>query len=110
MWAETRGERVVLIDCDPQRSLAGWGARRENTTPFVAATSLLRLPEALSAARAADMTLAIVDTPGSFGAAEADAIALADFILIPARPSPFDLDAIAKTLGVVRATHKPAAC
>jgi chromosome partitioning protein len=103
------GERVALIDTDPQGSLAGWGTRREVDSPFVAAVSLLRLSDALDAARAAEMTLCVVDTPGSFGAAEANAIGLADFILVPARPSPFDLSAIAKTLDVVRATGKPAA-
>jgi chromosome partitioning protein len=107
--AAENGQRVALIDTDPQGSLAGWGARREADTPIVAAASLLRLAEAIEAARAAEMTLCVVDTPGSFGAAEANAIALADFILVPARPSPFDLGAIAKTLDVVRATGKPAA-
>jgi chromosome partitioning protein len=102
------GERVALIDTDPQGSLAGWGTRREVDSPLVAAVSLLRLSDALDAARAAEMTLCVVDTPGSFGAAEANAIGLADFILVPARPSPFDLSAIAKTLDVVRATGKPA--
>jgi chromosome partitioning protein len=107
--AAQSGESVALFDTDPQGSLAGWGARREADTPLVAATTLLRLPEALDAARSDGMTLSIVDTPGSFGAAEANAISQADFILIPARPSPFDLGAIAKTLDAVRATRKPAA-
>jgi chromosome partitioning protein len=106
--ASQSGERVALIDTDPQGSLAGWGARREADAPLVAATTLLGLPEALEAARSDGMTLAIVETPGSF-AAEANAIAQADFILIPARPSPFDLGAIAKTLDAVRAVRRPAA-
>jgi chromosome partitioning protein len=34
--AQESGQRVVLIDCDPQESTTRWGVSRDQDTPFVA--------------------------------------------------------------------------
>jgi chromosome partitioning protein len=48
------------------------------------------------------MTLTIVDTAGGWSDACRGAMAAADFCLIPARPSPADIEAAAPTLAAVR--------
>jgi chromosome partitioning protein len=53
------------------------------------------------------VTLTIVDTAGGWSDASRGAVAAADFCLIPARPSPADIEAAAPTLAVVRENGKP---
>jgi chromosome partitioning protein len=55
----------------------------------------------LDAARADGVGLAVVDTRPSAGADTAAAAALADLVLIPTRPSIFDLRAIGATVDIV---------
>jgi chromosome partitioning protein len=53
------------------------------------------------------VTLTIVDTAGGWSDAARGAMAAADFCLIPARPSPADIEAAAPTLAAVRESGKP---
>ena len=48
--AQERGEKVVLIDCDPQESAARWGISREQDTPFVAKASPENINQVIMAA------------------------------------------------------------
>jgi chromosome partitioning protein len=51
-------------------------------------------------------TVAIVDSPATDNVLSASAIAAADLCLIPARPSPADIEAALPTLGTVRRLDK----
>jgi chromosome partitioning protein len=53
------------------------------------------------------VTLTIIDTAGSVNAMTTAAVRAADLCLIPARPSPADIEATAPTFGVVRSCGKP---
>ena len=53
------------------------------------------------------VSLTIVDTAGGWSDASRGAMAAADFCLIPARPSPADIEAAAPTLAAVRESGKP---
>jgi chromosome partitioning protein len=98
---------AVLVDADPQGSLAEWwGARRERALPL----SLLRphrLADALATVRNHDAALAVIDTPPAQIRAIAEVMAAADLVLIPVRPSPQDLRAIAATVDLARQARKP---
>jgi chromosome partitioning protein len=52
------------------------------------------------------VTLTIVDTAGGWSDASRGAVAAANFCLIPARPSPADIEAAAPTLAAVRENGK----
>uniref|UniRef100_I2PX32 ATPase involved in chromosome partitioning n=1 Tax=Desulfovibrio sp. U5L TaxID=596152 RepID=I2PX32_9BACT len=88
----------VLLDTDPQGSLAAWWNGREAQTPQFAPTSLKDLPSKLDALAKANYAFAIIDTPPAITEAIRTVVALADFVLIPTRPSPHDLRAVGSTV------------
>jgi chromosome partitioning protein len=86
------GRRPTLIDADPQRSIVRLAAREralggvsvvEDATEEVAKTAR-RL--------ASGGGLVIIDTPGFRSKTALDCLAAADFLLVPVKPSPFDVD------------------
>ncbi|MBM3508035.1 MAG: hypothetical protein FJX64_10115 [Alphaproteobacteria bacterium] len=106
--AESLGERVAIIDTDPQRSAADWWRARKLPRPAMAECEPKNLPKAIESAKKRGMTLCIVDTPphaGQFAYLVAEAV---NFNLIPCRPAPFDLRAIGKTVDIIAQLNAPA--
>jgi chromosome partitioning protein len=101
--AQAAGRRVVLIDLDPQRSTAGWWETRASETPEMVETVPGELRTVLEAAQADGVDLCVLDTRPSAGADATAAAAVADLVLIPTRPSIFDLRAIGATVEIVAA-------
>ena len=107
--AAQSGLRVLLVDTDPQRSTAAWWRSRQADTPELVECEANQLPDVLAAARADGIELVVVDTRPSLEADTATVARLADFVLIPTRPTILDLRAIAATVEVVRAVNRPGA-
>jgi chromosome partitioning protein len=99
--AEASGEKVFMIDLDPQGSLSAWGERRKADTPPVDRIAPDRLPAAIAGLAAGGYTVAIIDTPGLDTPATAAAMRAADLSLIPARASTLDLEATRPTLAAL---------
>ncbi|MBF0509443.1 MAG: ParA family protein, partial [Deltaproteobacteria bacterium] len=90
--AEKAGDGpCVLIDTDPQASLAEWWNGRTADTPKFAPVTLKELSDKLALLDAAGFTYAFVDTPPAITESIRTVVKLADFVLIPTRPSPHDL-------------------
>lgn len=98
---------AVLIDTDPQGSLAAWWNSREADAPALAAASLAELPAKLEALKAAGFKLAVIDTPPAITDAIRDVVKLADLVLIPTRPSPHDLRAVGSTVDIAQDAARP---
>jgi chromosome partitioning protein len=98
---------AVLIDTDPQGSLAAWWNVRKAESPAFAAATIAELKGKLDGLSAAGYDLAFVDTPPAIAHAIKAVIALADLVLIPTRPSPHDLRAVGSTVELVQAQDKP---
>lgn len=98
------GERVCVIDMDPQASLLSWAKTRELDDIGVVAATAAKLPAVIGALAKKGITLAIIDTPGADGAASAAAMREADLNVIPSRPSIFDLWASAQTRAALKAS------
>lgn len=98
---------AVLIDTDPQGSLAAWWNSRQADTPALAAAKLADLPAKLEALAAAGYKLAVIDTPPAITGAIRDVVKLADLVLIPTRPSPHDLRAVGSTVDIAQDTGRP---
>jgi chromosome partitioning protein len=92
-----QGERVCLIDLDPQATLVNWArARAAEDIPVIASTAS-KLPALVEGLAAKGFTLAVLDTPGADGVSANAAMKAADLCVIPSRPSMFDLWASAYT-------------
>lgn len=98
---------VALIDTDPQGSLSAWWNARVAETPLFARTTLADLPDDLAALREAGIALVVIDTPPAITTAIGEVIRVADFVVIPTRPSPHDLRAVGATVQLVRRCGKP---
>jgi chromosome partitioning protein len=105
--AQEAGERVFLIDLDPQGSLSSWGERRQADLPAVDRTSPDKLRAALRGLDKAGYTLAIIDTAGVDSSASAVAMQDSDLALIPARPSALDIEAAKPTVGALARMGRP---
>src|ERR1700740_1036419 len=77
---------VVLIDIDPQGSLADWWNEREAELPACAQTSVARLAAALAVLRQQGFRLAVIDTPPAITIAIQSVISVAALWLVPTRP------------------------
>jgi chromosome partitioning protein len=92
-----RGRRPTLIDADPQRSIMRLAARER----ALGGVSVIEDTEnaASTAHRIASAGgLVIIDTPGFRSKTTLDCLAATDFLLVPVKPSPFDVDRMLDTL------------
>ena len=96
------GERVVLMDTDPQGSLAMWWNEREATDIAFASAQLEQLAAQLQALSEQGYSLAVIDTPPAVTATIAQVVAAADLVVTPTRPSPHDLRAVGDTVALCR--------
>ncbi len=105
------GDRVALIDLDPQRSTAAWFAERAKRPGGAGRVALIESADwrATSdigeAARKHDLVL--VDAPGSADVLGRGAMRAADFVLIPCQPSMPDVWASRATLEMARKERRP---
>src|SRR5262245_60959596 len=107
--AESTGERVTLIDADPQGSASAWSQARQENRPQIAKITASSIGRAFERAEQERITLAVIDTaPHAVPGVDIIASA-ADFLLIPCRPSAFDIAAIAASVQVAKAAGKPTA-
>lgn len=105
--AEEAGERVFMLDVDRQGTLAKWIDRRTAETPgFDRVSNETELNSALAALADQKFTLTILDTPGADTPLVTAAIRAADLCLIPARPTPADLEATQPTLEAIQGTGR----
>lgn len=98
---------VALIDCDPQGSLSDWWNSRAAPTPHFVKVGLLELADALAQLQQAGFRLAVIDTPPAITSSISRVVAHADLVIVPTRPSPHDLRAVAATVDIAERHEKP---
>lgn len=97
------GERVVIVDTDPQKSASVWGDTRSQDDPIVATAAAAELGRVLDAARQERMTLAIIDTAPHAAPDAARIVRVVDLVAIPCRPTAFDIAAAGSAVDIVKA-------
>lgn len=105
--AEAYGIASAIFDLDPQASAALWSDHRGEPIPAVVPAQAPRLRALLAQAVKNDADLVILDTAPNADSIASEAANHADAILIPCRPSGFDLDAIGATVRLAQAAGKP---
>lgn len=107
--AATRLGRVsLLIDTDPQASASQWAEWRQGAPPEVIDSAPPRITAKIAAAAAQGPELIVIDTPPHADLAVSKAAECADIVLIPCRPSAFDLAAMRTTIRLVELLSRPA--
>jgi chromosome partitioning protein len=107
--AERAGQVALIIDTDPQASACEWASWRKGDPPEVIDSAPPRLAAKIAQARNQGAAFIVIDTPPHADAAASKAVEAADMVLIPCRPSAFDLAAIRTTGQLVKLHGKPAA-
>ncbi len=100
-----RGLKTLLVDSDPQGSASDWHAvRDDNPLPFLAYGK----PENFKALPgiAAPYDLVIIDGAAKLTGMIAAALKVADSILIPVQPSPYDIWAAADLVELIKARQE----
>lgn len=101
--AQQAKQRVVLIDTDPQQSATVWSTARDNETPIVATAAVGDLAKVLDAAQVEHMSIAIVDTAPHTAPDAARVAKSVDLVVIPCRPTAFDLAAVSSAVEIAKA-------
>ena len=97
---------TLLIDADPQGSLALWHqVRGAGNLPLHIGTK--HLAATLGKARRDGVEWVLIDTPPNAEAPVAEAIWHADLVVIPMRPGLFDVDAVQATIQICHDLNKP---
>jgi chromosome partitioning protein len=106
--AEATGSVALVIDADPQATACQWSEWRRGKAPEVIDSAPLRIRAKVEAATGQGADFIVIDTPPHADSAASKAVEVADLVLIPCRPSAFDLAAIRTTISLVRLLGKPA--
>lgn len=107
--AAQENNHVAVVDIDPQQSLAAWFARRKDESRPEIFTGADDLSEAVAALQISGQPVEYLfcDSPPAFMELLSDAIAAADFVIIPTRPAPVDLGATQDVIALCRDQGKP---
>jgi chromosome partitioning protein len=106
--AELLGERVVVVDLDPQGTAASWHKARKSETPvLIEHTKAGSLDETLRRLSARGFSLALIDTAGTDSVVTHSAMRAADLCLVPVRPSEADVRATMPTVRALSAMGRP---
>jgi chromosome partitioning protein len=100
--ARARGRSALIVDLDPQASACKWGDRRTTSEhPAIIDAQPARLANALTKAEQAGFDLVVIDTPARIEQAAAEAARHADLVIIPCKPSIYDLETLKTSLDLV---------
>lgn len=95
-----------VIDTDKQGTLSVWHERRENEAPRRAEVPFGTLAKGLDTLARQQSAYCFIDTAPTISEQTIAVLKLADLVLIPVRPSPADLWAVAETLEIVKVAQK----
>jgi chromosome partitioning protein len=95
------GRRATIIDADPQRSIARLAARERELGGVTVVEDTSEQAWKTARRLAATGNPIIIDTPGFRSPATLACIAAADFLLVPVKASPLDIDRMLDTLNTL---------
>jgi chromosome partitioning protein len=106
--ATAQGQRVLLLDLDPQGSAMEWASRRGDLPPDVSGANPASIGKEIERAKGESYDVVVIDTAPHADHAALQAARAADIVAIPCRPSTFDIAAISATLDLCKLANKQA--
>jgi len=103
--AHAQGLRTLVIDADPQGSLALCNSLRSHALPLM--TAERGIDRALALAMVDGVEWVFIDTAPTMWVVVQEAVRAATLVLIPARPGFLDLSAVRETVKCARERDKP---
>ena len=107
--AAAKGHHVVIADLDPQGSAASWSRVRGSPEPKVVALSPSATVGFINGMRNNGTSLMILDTAPHSAPAASQIVRQAELVLIPCRPTAFDLTAASSSAEIAKAARRRAA-
>ena len=104
-FAHAQGRRCLVIDADPQGSLALCNSLRPDALPFKTAERGIERPLALAMVDGVEWVF--IDTAPTMWVVVQEAIRAATLVLIPSRPGFLDLAAVRETVKCARERDRP---
>ena len=98
---------AAVIDTDPQATATNWTDRRDAETPWVVASPVARIKQAIAAALSQGVELLLIDTPPHASQEAAEAARVADLVLIPVRPHLFDIETLKTVRDLLKLAGDP---
>ncbi len=105
-FAAMQGRRCLIIDADPQGSLTLWHSLRRDGQPMLQ-TAARGIDRVLAPAMVEGCEWVFIDTAPTMWVVVKEAIRASTLVVIPARPSFFDVAAVRETVAVARECNKP---
>ncbi len=96
------GRRPMLIDADPQRSIMRIAARERALGGLVVVEDATADASVTARRLGLNGCPLIIDTPGFRSKVTLDCVEVADFVVVPVRASPFDIDRMLDMLSILR--------
>lgn len=106
--AARKNKKVLIIDMDRQGTAESWYQDRDDENPQLIKIEAKDLERGIKLAEQQKFDFVIIDTPGRDEPAQASAIKVSDFCIVPCRPSPADMKATPPTVETIRRLGKSA--
>ena len=95
------GRHTAIIDADPQRTIARLAAREKALGGVRVVEDATEESWKAANRLAGGFDTVIIDTPGFRSQATLSCLGVSDFVLVPVKPSPFDVDRMLDTLNIL---------
>jgi chromosome partitioning protein len=104
--AEAKGEKVLVVDLDPQGSAIFWSTTRGTNKPTIIDALPERLPDIIRAAPELGATLLMIDAPSRLDPVALAAIRVSDLVVCPAATDLLNLAPLQETVALIETADK----
>jgi chromosome partitioning protein len=104
--AEATGEKVLVVDLDPQGSAVFWSTTRGTNKPTIIDALPEKLGDIIRAAPELGATLLIIDAPSRLDPVALAAIRVSDLVICPAATDLLNLAPLQETVALIESADK----